>query len=264
MVVDDVVITDPVCGLEGVNHVIRACEQVGVNVHVEAGFFDASLSRPYVQSLRGRGLLTFSAGPYDPVRLGLKRTLDVVASFSLLVYFAPVLLLILLGAKLTSRGPALYGQERVGLNGRRFRLYKFRSMRVGAEAHRDELAAVNVMDGPVFKAVRDPRVTRFGRFLRQYCLDELPQLWNVLKGDMSLVGPRPPLPSEVPAYERWQRRRLSMRPGITGLWQVSGRHALSFAEWMAADLRYIDGWSLGQDFSILARTIPVVLSGKGL
>ena len=263
-VVDDVVITDAVGGIEQIRDAVRACEIVGVDVHIEAGFFDATLARPYLQSVRSAQLLTFSRVPFNPLMLAVKRALDIIISIVALLGFSPGLLFILATVKLTSPGPAFFRQERVGLNGRRFTLYKFRSMRAGAEAMRDEVAPLNVMDGPVFKAKHDPRVTPFGSRLRRRGFDELPQLWNVLKGDMSLVGPRPPLPSEVPAYERWQRRRLSMRPGITGLWQVSGGHSLSFAEWMACDLRYIDAWSLRLDLSILLRTIPLIVMGKGM
>lgn len=263
-VIDDVVITDAVGGIEQIREAVRACQMVGVDVHIEAGFFDATLARPYVQSIHSAQLLTFSRVPFNPLMLAVKRALDIILSLVGLVCFSPALLFILAMVKLTSPGPAFFTQERVGLNGRRFTLYKFRSMRADAEAMRDEVAPLNVMDGPVFKAKHDPRVTPFGSRLRRHGFDELPQLWNVLKGDMSLVGPRPPLPSEVPAYERWQRRRLSMRPGITGLWQASGGHSLSFAEWMACDLRYIDTWSLRLDLSILLRTLPLILLGKGM
>jgi len=175
----------------------------------------------------------------------------------------PLLLLIALLIRLDSPGPVLYRQTRVGLNGRRFRFYKFRSMVQGADVLKADLSAQNRMNGPVFKMEKDPRVTRVGRLLRKTSLDELPQLFNVLKGDMSLVGPRPNLPEEVAQYKGWQRRRLSMKPGITGLWQVSGRNLIDFNEWMKLDLEYIDSWSLGLDLKILLKTIPTVLRGKG-
>jgi lipopolysaccharide/colanic/teichoic acid biosynthesis glycosyltransferase len=157
----------------------------------------------------------------------------------------------------------LFRQRRVGLAGREFTLFKFRSMRQGAEAQQGLLGARNEMDGPVFKLRDDPRVTRVGRFIRRTSLDELPQLWNVVRGEMSLVGPRPPLPSEVRRYERWQRRRLSVKPGITCTWQVSGRNEIDFQQWMELDLAYIDRWSLWEDVRIVLRTIPAVLSGRG-
>ena len=166
--------------------------------------------------------------------------------------------------KLTSKGPVLFRQTRCGLNGRPFTLLKLRTMVEGAEQQLDDVAHLNVHDGPVFKAANDPRVTAVDRFVRRFSFDEVPQLWNVLKGDMSLVGPRPPLPQEVARYERYQRRRLSMKPGVTGLWQVSGRNDIrDFEEWINLDLAYIDNWSLSLDAKILLRTIPTVLSGRG-
>ena len=165
--------------------------------------------------------------------------------------------------RLTSRGPIFFKQVRVGLHGKPFHILKFRSMVVDAEALQARLAAQNEMTGPVFKMKHDPRITRVGRFIRKYSIDELPQLVNVLRGDMSLVGPRPPLPSEVARYQAWQRRRLSVRPGLTCIWQVSGRNQISFEEWMYLDMRYIDHWSLSQDLQLIFRTVPVVLTGRG-
>jgi exopolysaccharide biosynthesis polyprenyl glycosylphosphotransferase len=188
---------------------------------------------------------------------------DIAGSAIALVVSSPVMLIIAVLVKLTSRGPAIYRQVRCGLYGRRFVLYKFRSMCEGAEDVLWEIKHLNEMDGPVFKMRNDPRVTPFGRILRKSSLDEWPQFWNVLKGDMSLVGPRAPLPEEVKEYSRWQRRRLSVKPGITCLWQVSGRNEIDFQEWMKLDLFYIDNWSLLLDLKILLRTLPVVLMGKG-
>jgi len=185
-----------------------------------------------------------------------------VASLGLLL-FAPFLPLLALAIKLDSPGPVFFRQWRCGLRGRRFVLYKLRTMVEDAEAQREKLMHLNVMDGPAFKVPHDPRVTRVGRWLRRFSLDEVPQLWNVLKGDMSLVGPRPPLPEEVAQYAPWQRRRLAMKPGLTCLWQISGRSNLPFSQWMALDLAYIDSWSLGLDLKILAKTIPAVLRGQG-
>ena len=263
-VVDDVVVVEAEGGLAGINAVIRACEEVGVRVHVQATCFDAVLSRPHLEDFRGFRFLAFAAGPTDQLRMGLKRALDVVTSAMLLLYFSPALLGIAAAIRLTSRGPALFRQMRSGLNGRRFELLKFRSMVERADARKKEVAGLNIMSGPVFKAAADPRVTSLGRILRRYSIDELPQLWNVLKGDMSLVGPRPALPAEVEKYERWQRRRLSMRPGITGLWQVRGRNLVDFDEWMRLDLDYIDRWSPGLDLRIIFETLPAVLRGTGL
>ena len=169
----------------------------------------------------------------------------------------------LLLIKWTLPGPVLFNQVRMGLNGRKFNMYKFRSMHQDAENRLGALKSSNEMSGPVFKIANDPRVTPVGRFIRKFSIDELPQLFNVLKGDMSLVGPRPPIYKEVLEYQRWQRRRLSMRPGITCIWQVSGRNDIGFEEWMKLDLEYIDNWSFWLDLKLLFKTIPAVLIGKG-
>ncbi|HTQ78463.1 MAG TPA: sugar transferase, partial [Thermoanaerobaculia bacterium] len=192
-----------------------------------------------------------------------KRVLDVALASLTLVLAMPAVGAIALLIKLTSGGNILFRQTRCGLNGRSFTLYKFRTMVEGAHEQRGELLHLNEMDGPVFKLKSDPRVTWFGRFLRKFSLDELPQLWNVLRGDMSLVGPRPPIPEEVAHYQRWQRRRLAMKPGLTCLWQISGRNNIDFERWMQLDLEYIDSWSPLLDLKILLKTIPVVLSGRG-
>jgi exopolysaccharide biosynthesis polyprenyl glycosylphosphotransferase len=195
---------------------------------------------------------------------GSKRLIDITVSSVLLVALSPLLVLLTIGVRLTSGGPAIFAHTRCGMRGRPFQFYKFRSMVVDAEARQCELSHLNEVRGPAFKIARDPRVTRFGRFLRKYSLDELPQLWNVLLGDMSLVGPRPPTPSEVLTYTRRQAQRLSVIPGITGLWQVSGRSNIpSFERWVELDLAYIEQWSLWLDLRILARTLPVVLRAEG-
>jgi exopolysaccharide biosynthesis polyprenyl glycosylphosphotransferase len=193
-----------------------------------------------------------------------KRTLDIVGSVIGLVLLAPIFMIVALLVRLTSRGPALFVQERCGLGGRVFKFYKFRTMVADAEARKAELAHLNEMSGPVFKIARDPRITPVGAFLRKSSLDELPQLWNVLKGDMSLVGPRPPLPDEVRQYNACQAQRLSVIPGITGLWQVSGRSSLpSFDNWLALDLEYANRQSLKLDLQILLKTVAVVVLAKG-
>jgi lipopolysaccharide/colanic/teichoic acid biosynthesis glycosyltransferase len=165
--------------------------------------------------------------------------------------------------KFTSRGPVLFKQLRVGRHARPFNMLKFRSMIANAEELKAKLMARNEQAGPVFKITRDPRITAVGRFIRKYSIDELPQLLNVLRGEMSLVGPRPPVPSEVSKYEAWQRRRLSVRPGLTCVWQVSGRNQISFEEWMYLDMQYIDHWSLAQDVQLILKTVPIVLTGRG-
>jgi len=261
--IDDVVIAGA-SDFSDVQRAIGVCEEVGVAIHIPSDFFNAVLSRPHLEPFFGIPMLTFSTTPYNPVSLGIKRACDICLGTLLLLLFALPMLVIAVVIKLTSRGPVLFRQERGGLYGRTFTMLKFRSMFVGADAQKDALSARNEADGPAFKMRDDPRVTPFGRFLRKYSLDELPQLWNVIKGDMSLVGPSPPLPGEMRRYERRQRRRLSMRPGLTCIWQVSGRRHSSFEKWMADDLAYIDNWSLLLDLKIIIRTIPVILKGTGV
>jgi exopolysaccharide biosynthesis polyprenyl glycosylphosphotransferase len=225
--------------------------------------FPHTRARVELEDLDGMPLLSFATTPTSQLKLMLKRTLDVVLASLLLLIALPIVSVIALMIKATSGGNVLFRQTRCGLNGRFFTLYKFRTMVEGAEERRRELLHLNEMNGPVFKLRSDPRVTAFGRFLRRFSLDELPQFWNVLRGDMSLVGPRPPIPEEVAKYQRWQRRRLAMKPGMTCLWQISGRNNLDFDRWMELDLEYIDSWSPTLDFKILLKTIPAVLSGKG-
>jgi lipopolysaccharide/colanic/teichoic acid biosynthesis glycosyltransferase len=195
--------------------------------------------------------------------LAVKRVADVAGAGLALLALSPLVAAIALGVRLSSRGPVLFRQQRSGFHGRRFAMYKFRTMVADAEARRDEVLHLNEMSGPVFKVSDDPRMTRLGRFLRRWSLDELPQLVNVVKGDMSLVGPRPLPLYEAARIKGAQRRRLSMRPGITGLWQVSGRNMVEFDEWMRMDLEYVDHWSLTLDLRILLRTVPTVLGGEG-
>ncbi len=239
------------------------CSELGIRARV-ALYFPHMKARVVLEELEGIPLLTFTNTPGAPFPMFLKRVQDITASALGMVLTAPLVPLIAVAVKLSSPGPVLYSQERCGLNGRRFTLHKFRTMYEGADRRLDEVAHLNEVEGPAFKAHHDPRVTPVGRLLRRFSLDELPQLANVLKGNMSLVGPRPPLPEEVEQYERWQRRRLSMKPGLTGLWQVSGRAGLDdFNRWIALDLAYIDRWSLWLDLKILLKTIPAVLSARG-
>jgi exopolysaccharide biosynthesis polyprenyl glycosylphosphotransferase len=203
-----------------------------------------------------------------PIRLSggqsvLKRTFDLVVGGLAAVVLLPLFLLIALTIAATSRGPVIYRQERVGRRGQRFPMYKFRTMVMGADAMVDQLRPQNQAGGPLFKIRDDPRVTGIGRWIRRWSLDELPQLWNVLRGDMSLVGPRPPLPEEVKAYRDWHLDRLEVRPGLTGLWQVSGRSDLSFDDYVRLDLFYIENWSLAYDLFIIAKTVPVLLTSRG-
>jgi len=240
------------------------CEELGVTARVVLNFFPHSIARMELDEFDGFPLLSFSTTPTNEALMFIRRILDVVLATVVVSVLGPLFMLpaaILI--KLTSRGPILFKQVRCGLNGRQFVMYKFRSMVDNAEQLRVELDALNEMDGPVFKSSRDPRVTPIGKFIRRFSIDELPQVFNVLRGDMSLVGPRPPLPQEVARYERWQRRRLSMKPGMTCLWQISGRNEVSFEDWMKLDLTYIDNWSLLLDLKILLKTVPVVLLGRG-
>jgi exopolysaccharide biosynthesis polyprenyl glycosylphosphotransferase len=193
----------------------------------------------------------------------LKRLIDIAFSFFGLLFGAPLLALIALAIKLDSPGPILFRQERVGKGGRRFVCYKFRSMVEGAEEQKASLRGLNEADGPIFKMKDDPRVTRMGRWLRRFSLDELPQLYNVLRGEMSLIGPRPPLPEEVAQYQAWHMRRLEVSPGITGLWQVSGRSELPFDEMVLLDIYYAEQWSPALDMKIFLRTIPKLIFGDG-
>ena len=217
-----------------------------------------------VEQVGGLTTLTAARVPIDDFALALKRPFDLVVALPALLLLAPVMAIAALLVAMNGGFPILFRQQRVGLNGRTFTLLKFRTMHRDAEAHLAELRARNEMEGPVFKLKDDPRITAAGRWLRRLSIDELPQLWNVVRGEMSIVGPRPPLPSEVDVYAPSQRRRLSVRPGITGLWQVQGRNEIaSFERWVALDLEYIDRWSFWLDLEILLRTIPAVLFAKG-
>ena len=249
--------------LEGLDDVLTICKEQGVKTRVAADFFPVKVSRVSMEFLENVPIITFSATPDHAFALLVKRLMDILGSALALVVSSPLMLILAVLVKFTSKGPVIYRQVRCGLYGRKFVLYKFRSMCEGAEDVLWEIKHLNEMDGPVFKMRNDPRVTPLGRILRKTSLDEWPQFWNVLKGDMSLVGPRAPLPEEVKEYTRWQRRRLSVKPGITCLWQVSGRNEIDFQEWMKLDLFYIDNWSLLLDLKILLRTFPVVLLGKG-
>lgn len=244
---------------------IAACETEGVEAWLQADFIKTSIARPDFDFLGRRPMIVFRTTPAVSWALMLKSVMDFIGASVLLVLASPLFLLAVIGIKLTSPGPAIFRQVRAGRYGRPFTMYKFRSMHTDAEMRKAELEAFNEMEGPVFKVTNDPRVTSFGRWLRKTSVDELPQLINVLRGDMSLVGPRPLPLYEVEKFEDTaQRRRLSVKPGLTCLWQVSGRNEVSsFAEWVRLDLEYIDNWSLWLDVKILLKTIPTVLLGLG-
>jgi exopolysaccharide biosynthesis polyprenyl glycosylphosphotransferase len=263
-VVDEVFLatTEPAHGA-AVQAAIQTCERFGVPFAVPACAYRIARAVPANRRAVEDGYLHYLETRPKPLQLALKRLVDILVSGIALLLLSPLLALTALAVKATSRGPVLFGQERVGLHGRRFAMLKFRSMIADAESRLAALQSRNEQAGPVFKMKRDPRITPVGRFIRKYSIDELPQLVNVLRGDMALVGPRPPIPGEVARYEAWQRRRLSVRPGLTCTWQVSGRNAIGFEDWMMLDLRYIDHWSLAADLTLLVKTVPVVLTGRG-
>jgi exopolysaccharide biosynthesis polyprenyl glycosylphosphotransferase len=261
-VIDEIIFAVDSRRLIELEDVLLACDDEGVRTHVAVDFFPHINSRIYLNRLGSSPLLTFSATPHDEIRLLVKRVTDIILAGAALVLLFPFMLFLMLLIRFTSPGPAIFRQERCGLNGRRFVFYKFRSMCENAEEMRASLEHLSERQ-LALKIPNDPRLTPIGRWLRKFSMDELPQLWNVLKGDMSLVGPRPALPEEVEHYQRWQRRRLRMRPGLTCLWAVSGRDSVDFETWMKLDMEYIDKWSLALDWRIILRTVPQVLSGKG-
>lgn len=261
-VIDDIIFAVDSGRLAEMEDVFLLCDEEGVRTRVVVDFFPHVNSQVYLDRLGTTPLLTFSAAPHDEIRLLAKRATDVLLATAALALLLPVMFLIVLLIKLTSPGPAIFRQERCGLNGRRFVFYKFRSMCDNAEELKSSLMHLN-HKSTAFKIPNDPRLTSIGRFLRKFSVDEWPQLWNVLKGDMSLVGPRPAVPEEVELYQTWQRRRLRMRPGLTCLWALAGRDKLDFDSWMKMDMQYIDTWSLTLDWNILLRTIPRVLTGRG-
>ncbi len=261
-VIDEVIFAVEPRELAAMGDILLLCDEQGVRTRVAVDFFPHVNSEMYLERLGPLPLLTFSAAPHDEIRLLVKRVTDIVLAAAGLVLLAPFMAVIALLIRLTSPGPAIFRQVRCGLNGRRFTFYKFRSMCADAERLKAQLEHLSVK-ATAFKIPNDPRLTGVGRYLRKFSIDEWPQLWNVVKGDMSLVGPRPAVPEEVENYKGWQRRRLRMRPGLTCLWALEGRDALDFDTWMQMDMRYIDNWSLGLDWKILLRTIPRVLTGKG-
>lgn len=261
-VIDEIIFAVDSRRLSELEEVFLLCDEEGVRTRVAVDFFPHVNSQVYLDRLGASPLLTFSATPHDEIRLLVKRVTDLVLAGAATIFLLPFMALIALLIRLTSPGPAIFRQVRCGLNGRRFVFYKFRSMCENAEAMRSGVEHLSERKLAI-KIPNDPRLTTVGRWLRKFSIDEWPQLWNVLKGDMSLVGPRPALPNEVEQYKRWQRRRLRMRPGLTSLWAVSGRDSVDFETWMKLDMQYIDQWSLGLDWKIMLRTIPRVVSGRG-
>ncbi len=264
-VVDEVVIALPIRSYyEQCSAIAALCELHGIVVRFLPGIFNLKLARARAEEFQGDSLITLSTGPMEGWPIIFKRVLDFSLALILLLFFSPLLLIVAALVKLSSAGPVFFTQKRLGLNKRIFHICKFRTMVADAERRQAALEHLNEMDGPTFKIVADPRITPIGRILRKTSIDELPQLFNVLSGEMSLVGPRPLPVRDYEGFDQdWHRRRFSVRPGITCLWQISGRNSIGFDKWMELDIRYIDEWSLWLDFRILAGTIPAVLRGSG-
>jgi exopolysaccharide biosynthesis polyprenyl glycosylphosphotransferase len=251
--------------LERVESVIQLCETEGVEAWLVADFFATQIAHASFDEMFGSPLLVFRTTPETSWQVLAKMALDIFGALFLLIVTSPLMLASALLIKLTSPGPVFFRQQRSGINGSPFNIFKFRTMATNAEQFQHELASMNEMTGPVFKVTNDPRITRVGKILRKYSLDELPQLFNILRGEMSLVGPRPLPVNEVKRFnDLAHRRRLSVKPGLTCLWQVQGRNKISdFKEWVRLDLEYIDNWSIWLDLAILIRTVPAVFSATG-
>jgi exopolysaccharide biosynthesis polyprenyl glycosylphosphotransferase len=265
-IVDEVFICLPIKSYyEKIRTIAHICQELGIVCRVPSDWFELKTGRSSAFSLNGIPMLTMYSGSEDQLEhLWIKRTMDIILSALALILFAPLLTFIALLIKVSSKGPVFFTQERVGFNRRLFKMIKFRTMVENAETLLPDLEHMNQADGPAFKIENDPRITRIGKWLRKTSLDELPQLINVLRGEMSLVGPRPlPLRDVLGIDERWQKRRFSMRPGLTCLWQVNGRHKVRFQEWMKLDLEYIDQWSLRLDLKIMLKTFPIMLKATG-
>jgi exopolysaccharide biosynthesis polyprenyl glycosylphosphotransferase len=260
---DEVIITLPWHAREKIVSTIEIAESTGARVKIVPDLFQLSLSQIAVDAVGGIPLIAVREATFSQSAFAIKRAMDVLVSGALFVLVLIPMALIALLIKLTSPGPIIFAQPRVGRGGKLFTAYKFRTMRVGADDEKNDLLHLNEASGPIFKIRNDPRITPLGKWLRRTSLDELPQFWNVLNGDMSLVGPRPPLPTEVAQYQEWHKRRLEVSPGVTGLWQVSGRSELTFDEMVMLDLYYIEHWSPWLDIWIMLKTIPALLTARG-
>jgi len=261
--VDYVIIATEPTDIELTQHTFAIGEEMGVTVCVMTDFYFHPIAKAQPTNFMDFPAMIYSSAPDDRLQLLAKNCFDRIGALIGVILSLPVALLASLAIKFEDGGPVLFKQVRSGRNGKPFTLYKFRTMVPDAEKLRHELLERNEMSGPVFKIKRDPRITRTGSFLRKMSIDELPQFLNILKGDMSLVGPRPPLPTEVMKFDNWQRRKLSVKPGLTCLWQVNGRNQIDFEDWMKLDLQYIDNWSLWLDTKILLKTVPAVFKGDG-
>lgn len=263
-IIDEVIYSKSEIDRESLTNVVNACEEVGVVFRLQNDLSPIKYRRGTLTHLEEIPMLTIMNTPSNQLALAWKTLTESIFAFLTLFFVSPLLLLIVILIKLDSKGPAIFKQKRVGLRGRQFYIYKFRTMVVNAEELRIKLEEQNEADGPTFKIKQDPRITRIGRFLRKTSLDEVPQLFNVLRGEMSLIGPRPPLPKEVVEYERWQLRRLSVKPGITCTWQIiPNRNDVLFEKWMKLDLNYIDNWSLRNDVGLVFKTIKSVFTNSG-
>ncbi len=261
--INEVIITLPTSQHRTIQRIIRHCRRAHVRARIVPDFFQLTLNQVDVDNLGGIPLVGIRETALGRGPRAVKRLMDIAGAVVGLTISAPLMAVVAAAIRLESEGPALFSQERLGVNERPFQVIKFRSMRIGAEAERGTLLDRNEADGPLFKIKDDPRLTRVGRLIRRASLDELPQFINVLRGEMSLVGPRPPLESEVAEYQSWQRKRLAVKPGMTGLWQVSGRSDLTFDEMCLLDIYYIENWSLWLDIRIILRTIPQFFMARG-
>jgi len=262
--IDEVIFAVKPDSLSELPEFINICEQLGIKARILLDIYKPVISAINTEYLFGIPMLTLNPTTGNFGALTFKVFFDRVASLFLLLILSPLFIVIILAIKFSSKGPVIYKQLRCGINGKQFTLYKFRSMFANAANEKPILQVNNEMNGWAFKIKNDPRITTVGKFIRRFSIDELPQLWNVFKGDMSLVGPRPSLPEEVNKFKLWERRRLSMKPGMTGLWQVSGRNKIPNDQWVAYDLNYIDNWSLTSDIKIISKTLLVIIRGEGM
>ncbi len=263
-IIDEVIYSKNDADDEKIRSMIETCEEIGVTLRLQSELSPVRVSNAQLSHLENIPFITIKNTPRSSIGLAWKSFSDFWISFGIIFMLSPIMLIIAFLITITSKGPVIFRQERVGLRGRKFYMYKFRTMVQNAEALKTQLEPLNESDGPAFKIKNDPRITPIGRILRKTGLDELPQLFNILKGEMSLIGPRPPLPSEVEKYERWHLRRLSVKPGITCTWQIiPNRNEVVFDNWMKLDIQYIDSWSVKKDIQLLLRTIKTVIYGNG-
>jgi exopolysaccharide biosynthesis polyprenyl glycosylphosphotransferase len=263
-IIDEVIYCKNSVDSNRINDLILTCEEIGVIFRLQSNLSPMTYTNAYITNFNETRFITFNATPKNNIALFLKSFMEFWISFCIIFVLSPFMLFIAILIKTTSKGPVIFKQERVGLRGRKFYIYKFRTMVQNAEELKQKLMAMNESDGPAFKIKKDPRITPIGALLRKTGLDELPQFFNVLKGEMSLIGPRPPLAEEVNKYERWQLRRLSVKPGITCTWQIiPNRNDVVFDKWMNLDIQYIDNWSLKADFILFFRTIASVFRAEG-